>query len=342
MTVGKSARPLCSVCIANFNGASMLPDCIESVLAQEGSFDIEIIVHDDASTDSSLSLLKEQYPYVTVIESRDNVGFCRSNNRMAERARGEYILLLNNDAALYPDALATLLAASKERANPGITGLPQYDWDTGKLVDRGCLLDPFYYPIPNLDSQRRDVAYVVGACLWLPRGLWNDLGGFPEWMESVAEDLYLGCRARIAGASVEVAERSGYRHRQGASLGGSKASGNRLRTTYRRRFLSERNKTAAMIVCTPTPVAWLLALFLLNALAVEGISLALLRGNIKILTSVYLAAIKETLRQLPRLAKSRKEVQGKRAIGAREYFRAFQPRLQKLYLLLLHGVPHVG
>ena len=342
LTVGKSTRPVCSVCIANYNGASMLPDCIESVLAQEGDFDIEVIVHDDASTDSSLILLKERYPFVKVIESRNNVGFCISNNRMVGQARGEYVLLLNNDAALHSDALATLLAASKELPSPGITGLPQYDWDTGELVDRGCLLDPFYYPIPNLDPQRRDVAYVIGACLWIPRSLWDELGGFPEWMGSVAEDLYLGCRARLSGISVEVAAKSGYRHRQGASLGGSKARGNRLRTTYRRRFLSERNKTAAMIICTPTPLAWLLALIHLNTLAFEGICLALLRGNIKIFTSVYFAAIKQTLRRVPRLAKTRKAVQGKRKIGARQYFKAFQPRLQKLYLLLRHGVPHLG
>ena len=43
---------------------------------------------------------------------------------------------------------------------------------------------------------------VIGACLWIPQGLWTELGGFPEWFESIAEDMYLCCRAdwRVPGA----------------------------------------------------------------------------------------------------------------------------------------------
>ena len=98
-----SHAPLCSICIANFNGENLLVDCIESVLAQQGEIPVEILVHDDASTDTSVALLRERYPDVILIESTENVGFCIANNRLAERARGRYLLLLNNDAALAPD-----------------------------------------------------------------------------------------------------------------------------------------------------------------------------------------------------------------------------------------------
>ena len=99
-----TANPIVSVCVANFNGEHLLSDCIDSVLAQECDAAIEILVHDDASTDGSVALLRTRYPQVHVLASNDNVGFCVGNNRMVERARGEYILLRNNDAALAPDA----------------------------------------------------------------------------------------------------------------------------------------------------------------------------------------------------------------------------------------------
>lgn len=341
VTIQKSKYPVCSVCIANYNGESFLRDCLESVLAQEGDFDLEIIVHDDASTDTSLALLKNSYPSVRVIESRENVGFCISNNRMVNQAHGEHILLLNNDAALFPDALATLLAAAKIQKTPGIIGLPQYDWNTGELVDRGCLLDPFYYPIPNLDPHQRDVAYVVGACLWAQRTLWHELGGFPEWMGSVAEDLYLGCRARLSGAPVQVLDRSGYRHRQGATLGGSKASGNRLRTTYRRRFLSERNKTAVMIICTPTPAVWLLLSGHLLALGLEGLIMSLVRLDGKLLKTVYGRAVLWLIQHPGMLLRMRKQVQKRATIGLRTYMHMHVWRLRKASLLLRHGIPHI-
>ena len=111
------AAPVCSVCIANYNGAGLLPDCLESILAQQGDFNVEIIVHDDASTDNSLDLLRQRYPQVEVLASTENVGFSVGNNRMVAHARGEYVLLLNNDAELYPDALATLLDAARCQAS---------------------------------------------------------------------------------------------------------------------------------------------------------------------------------------------------------------------------------
>jgi GT2 family glycosyltransferase len=139
--------PRVSVCIANYNGAGIIADCIRSVLEQDCDFPVEIIVHDDASTDGSAQHVREDYPSVRLIESSDNVGFCISNNRMVDVAQGEYILLLNNDAELFRDALSSLMKAAENLDKPAILSLPQYDFETGKLIDRGCLLDPFFNPL---------------------------------------------------------------------------------------------------------------------------------------------------------------------------------------------------
>ena len=112
--------------------------------------------------------------------------------------------------------------------SPAILTLPQYDAETGALLDIGSRLDPFLNPVPNLDPARNEVGTVHGACLWIDKALWDELGGFPEWFGSVGEDLYLCCCARLAGYPVRALGNSGYRHRVGQSFGGGKAQAGKL------------------------------------------------------------------------------------------------------------------
>ncbi|WP_197408129.1 MULTISPECIES: glycosyltransferase [unclassified Guyparkeria] len=338
--------PLVSVCIANFNGEGVLPDCIDSVLEQQGDIAVEILVHDDASTDSSIELLASRYPRdrhpeIRLLESDQNVGFCVSNNRLVENARGKYILLLNNDAALAPDALSTLLRAAEQQSPPGILTLPQIDWESGQLVDRGCLLDPFYNPIPNLDPRRKDVAYVIGACLWAPKRLWNEVGGFPEWFESIGEDLQLCCRARLQGNTVQVTTSSHYRHHQGISFGGNKIRESRLSTTFRRRRLSERNKTYALILCTPLSRIWFILPTHLTLLAAEGAALTLVKRDLTVWKEIYGNVFSSVYRNHCRLMEERKHIQQARTATATEYARSFLWLPRKLQMLFRHGLPRL-
>lgn len=334
------AHPRVSVCIANFDGEALLPACIDSVLAQSTGAAVEIFVHDDCSRDVSVRLLRERYPSVHVLASDENVGFCIGNNRMVARARGDFVLLLNNDAALAPDAIDRLLEMAELMGRPAILTLPQVDWETGALVDRGCLLDPFFNPIPNLAANRDEVAYVIGACLWCPRETWHALGGFPEWMGSIGEDLYLCNLARLRGIPVRALRESHYRHRQGASFGGNRADGG-LRTSIRRRRLSERNKMSALIVLAPGPTMWpLLALHLL-ALAGEGLVLSLLRREAPLLREVYLPALATPFRECAVLLVRRRDAQETRTVSVRKWFSAVRWQLRKLAMLRSYGVPTV-
>ena len=338
--LNRPAAPVCSVCIANYNGAAILDECIASVLAQRIDGDVEIIVHDDASTDSSIALLRERYPQVELLASRENVGFCAGNNRMANHARGEYILLLNNDAALYPGALETLVGAARASGRPGILTLPQYDWESGKLVDRGCLLDPFCNPIPNLDPKQYQVAYVIGACMFLPHTIWNDLGGLPEWFGSIAEDMYLCGLARSRGLPVTALAASGYRHRQGATFGGNRAESG-INTSIRRRHLSERNKTRVLMIFTPGLLMWPLLFLHIVALALEGSALSIVRGDATLLRDVYGPAVMTPFREWTILRTRRREVQAARTISIPEWFSTTRCQLRKVVMLLRYGVPKV-
>jgi GT2 family glycosyltransferase len=332
---------LCSICIANYNGEHVLADCLDSLFSQQGAPPFEVIVHDDASTDGSIRLLREHYPEVVVIESKVNVGFCISNNRMVDRARGEYVLLLNNDAALMPYALATLLEHARQQTPRGILTLPQYDWRTGHIVDRGCLLDPFYNPVPNLSPDRHDVAMVIGACLWLPRRLWHKIGGFPEWMGSIAEDMYLCCIARLLGYPVQVTKSSGYRHWQGMSFSGKLTDENKLVSTSRRRSLTERNKTLTMLITCPGYLLPIIFPMHLATLCFEGIIVTVFGGNQKLFTKVYLQLPRFIWQRKKYMLQVRKQVQNKRVIKSKIFLAGFKWIPWKLKLLLSFGVPIV-
>lgn len=337
--VETSPDPICSVCIANYNGIGLIERCLDSIFNQTDPPAFEIIVHDDASTDESADLIAQRYPAVRLIRSDANVGFCIGNNRMADIARGRYLLLLNNDAVLRPDALSSLYAHATAAPRAEILSLPQFDMETGELIDRGMLLDPFLNPKPNLDPSVAEVAMVIGACLWIPRTVWVDCEGFPPWFESLAEDMQLCCCARLLGHPVRMLQASGYDHRVGGSFGGGKVVSGGLSSTYRRRSLSERNKTFTMLTCYPFPIMQVVLPLHLFALVTEGVVLSLLRLDRRILGGIYLPVFASLWRHRRELTRTRKRLQGRRTVSRRLFFRPFTPLPWKLVLLFRHGVP---
>ncbi|MFZ5555413.1 MAG: glycosyltransferase family 2 protein [Pseudomonadota bacterium] len=332
---------MCTVMVANYNGSGMIESCLRSVFGQRCSFDFEVIVHDDASTDDSARLIREQFPDVRLIASPENVGFCIANNRMAAVARGRYLLLLNNDAELFPDALTTLRAAATTEGDDAVLGLPEYDLRTRALVARGHWLDPFLNPVPNLDPGCEEVAMVIGACLWLPRRLWSEVGGFPEWFGSIAEDMHLCTRARLQGHPVRVPARSGYWHASGASFGGGKVVAGRLSTTVRRRALSERNKTFVMLTCYPTPLLQAVLPFHLLWLLAEGAILALVKRDAALWRRIYGSVFGAIWRQRGDWIRERRTIQARRRVGVLSFLRPFVAFPYKLRMLFRHGIPEV-
>ncbi len=339
--VTRAQEPRVSVCIAHYKDPKLIAACIDSVLAQESDFGVEIIVHDDASSDDSVAFIRKHYPQIEILASQVNVGFCVANNRMVAQARGQFVLLLNNDAALLPGALATLADAAAQQNPTGILTLPQYDWESGELVDRGCLLDLFYNPVPNKDPYRNDVAMVIGACLWIERKTWTQLGGFPEWFESIGEDLYLCCAARLAGLPVQALSESGYRHRQGSSFGGGKLTDGKLASSFRRRQLSERNKTYVLFVMTPTVFVWPMLWIHIIILVSEGVALSVVGLNYRPLREIYLNTVLSLWRERGFLMARRRTI--RKTISQRpfEYYRRFVVWPRKLTMLKDYGWPSI-
>ena len=330
--------PLISVCVANYNGEAIIADCIDSILRQVGAPSFEIIVHDDASTDDSLTIIRG-YDEVKLISHGDNVGFCVSNNRMAALARGEFLLLLNNDAQLFDDALATLWEESRKHAGKAILGLPQYDASSKELVDCGLKLDYFSSSVPIKQATSADIAMVIGACMWIPTQLWHRIGGFPEWFETNAEDVYLCCYARLLGYRIYVPGRSGFLHMIGHTLGGGKSESNKLKISTRRRYFSERNRLFVQWLFYPV---WLLPFTTIANIAVlslEAIVLSVANRNFSLVREIYLKSQLDAFASIKTVLRCRRAAMQSREVSYAVFFAPFTFLPQKLRLLFSTGIP---
>lgn len=328
-----------SICIANYNGRDIIDRCIQSVLTQDCSCHFEVIVHDDASTDNSIEIIKK-YKEVTLIKSETNVGYCESNNRMASTAKGQYLLFLNNDAALGPNAIKSLVQEAKLHDRAILT-LQQRSFEDHTLIDQGMMLDIFANPRPNTDPNRRDVAMVMGACLWIPRSLWDNLGGFPHWFHTLAEDMYLCCYARLLDYPVKAVDKSYYLHEVGYSLGGGKVAANRLATTRKRRILSERNKTFILLLFWPAPRVWIIFPFHIVTLFIEGVILSIIKRDSSLAKDIYWNAIVSSFKALPGLLRKRRKIQEQKMAANKTFFSTISYFPHKLRLLFRHGVPSI-
>ena len=318
----------------------MVVAALESIYAQQFEGDIELIVHDDASTDNSLATIRNRFPKAIVITSEDNVGFCCANNRMVARATGEYILLVNNDAWLAESAVATFHQAATENTHSSdIYTLAQYDATSNELLDCGMLMDVFANPVAVKDKVQQPVAMVMGACLWLRKELWQQCGGFPEWFGSMAEDMYLCHYARLLGSEVIALTDSRYYHHVGHSFGGGKVLSTGLATTFKRRRLSERNKLYVMFLFYPLPSLLVLLPLHLLGLLLEGVLLALVKRDFGVFSRIYAYALGAFVCNFADLCRRRRAIQARRTIGTRKYFSVYRWFPHKISMLIKHGIP---
>ncbi|OAA24422.1 hypothetical protein UG55_103066 [Frankia sp. EI5c] len=106
----EGAEPLATVVIVNWNGAHLLPPCLDALAKQDVPFTFETHVVDNASADDSRELLARRYPWVKIVRSERNLGFAGGNNLALRQVTTPLAVLLNNDAIPEPDWLARLLA----------------------------------------------------------------------------------------------------------------------------------------------------------------------------------------------------------------------------------------
>ena len=152
---------------------------------------------DNASTDATAELVRTHFPLVTLLQNATNVGFARANNRALAQASGEYLLLLNPDTVVEPNALSILCAYLAEHPRVGAVG-PRLVRPDGS-VQRSCLryvtlralLSGFVQGGDYLPADPRAPATVEalsGAALMVRRAVMDEVGLLDEAFFMYAED----------------------------------------------------------------------------------------------------------------------------------------------------------
>lgn len=204
------AAPVVSAIVVNHRRRELLASCLGSLERALAQLDQpgEIIVVDNASDDGSRELVRDRHPSAALLPLAANVGFPRAVNHALEHARGEWLLLLNNDATVEPDAVAELLAVG--RADPDVgsvaaqmrfAGRPGTINSAGIEVDRlGVVYDRLLGRATSASERRPIEVFGVsaGAALFR-RAMLADVGGFDGSFFAFLEDADVAWRARMTG-----------------------------------------------------------------------------------------------------------------------------------------------
>ncbi len=219
--------PLFSVIVLNWNGAGILPRCLEA-LAQQTFTDYEVLVVDNASTDGSADELEIKWPGVKVMHNPSNLGFAEGNNRGARDANGCWLAFLNNDAFPQPGWLAALADAIARRP-PGsfFASLLVQEHDPAIIQDAGDVMHASGYAWPSgsgqsvtgLSDELIEIFSACAAAAVYERKAFLAVGGFDETFGSHLEDVDLGFRLRLAGGRGWLAPGAVVAHIQSASYG---------------------------------------------------------------------------------------------------------------------------
>ena len=116
-----------TVIIVSFNSIQYIGLCLSSLLRQETTKTIEVIVVDNASTDGTAAFVNSEFPDVRIISNNLNHGFSRACNQGASEATGEHLLFLNPDTILAEDIVENSLRNYKVTENIGGLGLTLID-----------------------------------------------------------------------------------------------------------------------------------------------------------------------------------------------------------------------
>lgn len=265
-----------SVVVCNYNGAGYLDECLDSVERLRGVVD-EVIVVDNASTDTSRALLARRGPRVRVLALPTNEGPCPARNAGMRAARNRFVLALDNDAVCTPAMLESLCAAVAR--SPGVaiaqprsvfaSEPTRVHYDGGSFHYVGLIgLRNFYRPLAEAQGQGVvDVDCAVAVALLVDREALLQVGGYDETMFILFEDLDLSFRLRACGQRIVSVEDAivlhkggtpGISFREGGSYPGSRVFfHSRNRWTYLAKCLRVRTLIVALPAIALYEAVWL-------------------------------------------------------------------------------------
>lgn len=213
-----------SIIIVNYNAGHYLEKCLKSVYAETKRIPFDIWTVDNNSKDSSLSMVRRNFPAVNLIENKENKGFARANNQAITKSVSDYILLLNPDTLILKNAIEKTVKFMDEHPQTGIAGCKVLNEDgTLQLACRRSIPTPgvAFFRLTGLSKlfpsnkgiakynltylnpdQANEVDAVSGAFLMIRRAVVDNIGTLDEQFFMYGEELDWCLRTKKDGWKV--------------------------------------------------------------------------------------------------------------------------------------------
>ncbi len=223
-----------SVVILNWNGEKYLQQFLPLLLKYTQRPDVEIVVADNASTDNSLAVLKNNFPSVKTILFDENYGFAGGYNKALEQIEADYFVLLNSDVevtAHWLDPLVEFMENNQEVAAIQPKILSYFKRKNFEHAGAsGGFIDKYGFPFcrgrvfgtaesdKNQYDDITDIFWATGACMMVRASLFKKVGGLDDEFFAHMEEIDLCWRFKSRGYRVCCVPQSVVYHIGGGTL----------------------------------------------------------------------------------------------------------------------------
>lgn len=225
-----SKKPQLSIIILTWNTVKITQTCIRSINQHlKNKLNYEIILVDNASTDNTITLLKNE-DNLTIIKNKENLGFSKGNNIGAKKAKADYLLFLNSDIEILDSNLSNMLNYFQSNPQIGLIGPKFLNPDLsiqGSVFPPQTAINAFKeYWLNQKDTYSKyfpkkispqTVWSISGGALLISKSIFNQIGGWDERYFFYYEDLELCRQIRKLGLNIVYYPKMKVIHRHGAS-----------------------------------------------------------------------------------------------------------------------------
>ena len=221
-----------AVVILNWNGAKLLEQFLPSVISF--SDEATIYVADNASTDTSIEVIQNQFPSVKIIQNTGNFGFAKGYNEALKFVEEEYYALVNSDIEVTENWLAPILNIFETQPETAIIQPKLLDFKKKTHFEyaggAGGFIDKFGYPFcrgrifdtveedKNQYDDEMEIFWATGACFFIRKEVYRKLNGFDDDFFAHQEEIDLCWRAFNLGYKIKYTSKSIVYHVGGATL----------------------------------------------------------------------------------------------------------------------------
>jgi GT2 family glycosyltransferase len=326
-------QPLLSVIIPNWNGKHFLTECIDS-LKEQTFRDFETILVDNGSTDGSAEFAEKRYgEFIRVLRNKENLGFAGGNNIGIQAARGEYIVLLNNDTWADPHWLEELVKATQIDSLIGMWGSKIRSYfqrnrieGIGELIywDGLCRAQGQFEQDDGQYEVMQEILFPPGCGAMYRKSVLDEIGLFDEDFFAYGDDTEIGIRARLAGWKCLYVPRAIIYHKN-SGTGGQHSPFKAYYVERNRFWITLKYFPLPLLLFTPFFTIWRFAFQAYGALSHRGAAGKFTQMHSPWhLIGILFKAYGSGFRGLPKMWEKRRRLSRLRKVSFREIFSWFK------------------